>query len=224
MNLNPAPFNNDEESIDINYKKNIQKAKRNNRTIKKRRNIKNMKVTNFLQSLNNNNMDDSDSDSDENELSFMQNQNQYKQLPKSEIINKRNMKIPSSMKNIKYNPNIFDDNSKNLNTLEKKKMERNKLENEDNDISTQQYNNMNNTSQEFFDNYLPYLQNVSNPQEIHGSKDMLLEKLNYMIHLLEEQQEEKTGHVTEELILYCFLGVFVIFVVDSFAKVGKYVR
>ncbi len=28
----------------------------------------------------------------------------------------------------------------------------------------------------------------------------------------------------EELVLYTFLGVFVIFVVDSFARVGKYVR
>jgi hypothetical protein len=49
-------------------------------------------------------------------------------------------------------------------------------------------------------------------------------KLNYMIHLLEEQQDEKTDNVTEELVLYLFLGVFVIFVVDSFARVGKYKR
>jgi hypothetical protein len=52
----------------------------------------------------------------------------------------------------------------------------------------------------------------------------VIEKLNYMIHLLEQQQNEKTGHVMEELILYTFLGVFVIFVVDSFARSGKYVR
>jgi nitrate reductase NapE component len=45
-----------------------------------------------------------------------------------------------------------------------------------------------------------------------------------MIHLLEEQQDIKTSHVTEELILYSFLGVFIIFIVDSFARVGKYVR
>ena len=32
----------------------------------------------------------------------------------------------------------------------------------------------------------------------------LLEKLNYMITLLEEQRDEKTGQVTEELILYVF--------------------
>lgn len=55
-------------------------------------------------------------------------------------------------------------------------------------------------------------------------KDELLKKINYMIHLLEEQKDVRTGHVTEELILYSFLGVFVIFVVDSFARAGKYVR
>ena len=45
-----------------------------------------------------------------------------------------------------------------------------------------------------------------------------------MIHLLEENKDQKTQNVTEELILYMFLGVFVIFVVDSFARSGKYVR
>ena len=54
--------------------------------------------------------------------------------------------------------------------------------------------------------------------------NVLLEKLNYMIHLLEEQQDEKIGSVTEEVILYSFLGIFIIFLVDSFTKVGKYKR
>ena len=57
-----------------------------------------------------------------------------------------------------------------------------------------------------------------------GSQEALMQKLNYMIHLLEEQQDEKTGNVTEEVILYSFLGIFIIFIVDSFARVGKYVR
>lgn len=52
----------------------------------------------------------------------------------------------------------------------------------------------------------------------------LMEKLNYMIHLLEQQQYEKTSNMTEEFILYVFLGVFVIFTIDSFNKAGKYVR
>jgi len=56
------------------------------------------------------------------------------------------------------------------------------------------------------------------------SNQVLIEKLNYMINLLEEQQDQKNGSVTEEVVLYSFLGVFIIFVVDSFTKVGKYVR
>lgn len=59
---------------------------------------------------------------------------------------------------------------------------------------------------------------------IGDDNSKLLEKLNYMIHLLEEQQYEKTANITEEFILYTFLGVFVIFIVDSFTKTGKYVR
>ena len=45
-----------------------------------------------------------------------------------------------------------------------------------------------------------------------------------MIHLLEEDRDIKQGNVPEEIVLYCFLGVFVIFIVDSFVKVGKYIR
>ena len=69
--------------------------------------------------------------------------------------------------------------------------------------------------------FIPYYSNMSASNE---NKDQLLEKLNYMIHLLEEQKDEKTGPVMEEVILYSFLGVFMIFVVDSFARAGKYTR
>ena len=61
-------------------------------------------------------------------------------------------------------------------------------------------------------------------QNFADNSSGLMKKLNYMIHLLEEQQDEKTENVTEELILYLFLGVFVIFVVDSFARAAKYTR
>ena len=61
-------------------------------------------------------------------------------------------------------------------------------------------------------------------QGIGGEQATLMEKLNYVIHMLEEQKDEKTNHVTEEVVLYCFLGVFVIFVTDSFARAGKYSR
>ena len=56
------------------------------------------------------------------------------------------------------------------------------------------------------------------------SDDKLMEKINYMIHMLEAQQSEKTNNITEEFILYTFLGVFIIFIVDSFTRAGKYIR
>jgi len=74
---------------------------------------------------------------------------------------------------------------------------------------------------DYYKQYVPYF-NQSDGQNMN--KGQILEKLNYMIHLLEEQKDEKTGHVIEEVILYSFLGVFIIFIVDSFARVGKYTR
>jgi hypothetical protein len=56
------------------------------------------------------------------------------------------------------------------------------------------------------------------------NNDKFMEKINYMIHLLEQQHNEKTSNVMEEFILYTFLGVFIIFIVDSFARAGKYTR
>ena len=54
--------------------------------------------------------------------------------------------------------------------------------------------------------------------------NVLIEKINYMIHVLEENQDERTGSVTEEVILYSFLGIFIIFMADSFSRIGKYKR
>ena len=71
---------------------------------------------------------------------------------------------------------------------------------------------------------IPYYSQLANSQNITGSRDELMRKLNYVVHMLEEQHDEKTGSVTEELVLYMFLGVFVIFVVDSFSRVSKYTR
>ena len=52
----------------------------------------------------------------------------------------------------------------------------------------------------------------------------MVDKLNYIINLLEDKQDQRTNNVNEEVILYSFLGVFIIFVVDGFTRVGKYVR
>jgi hypothetical protein len=68
------------------------------------------------------------------------------------------------------------------------------------------------------------IQAFTNPRPTLTDNDILMEKINYMIHLLEEQQDEKSGSVTEEVILYSFLGIFIIFIVDSFYYVRKYTR
>lgn len=64
----------------------------------------------------------------------------------------------------------------------------------------------------------------ANKGSTNSGGDPVMQKLNHITHILEELQMEKTSNITEELILYTFLGVFVIFVVDSFARVGKYHR
>jgi len=79
-------------------------------------------------------------------------------------------------------------------------------------------------AKQYYQQYIPYHQNETASMALNAPKDEFLQKMNHIIQMLEDQQDEKTGNVTEELILYCFLGVFVIFVVDSFARAGKYVR
>lgn len=86
----------------------------------------------------------------------------------------------------------------------------------------------------YHDSYLPtpYYKGISLQQPNRGSNlqtksngdSALMEKLNYMIRLLEEQQKEPTQNVLEEFVLYGLLGVFMIYLVDSFARAGKYIR
>jgi hypothetical protein len=70
----------------------------------------------------------------------------------------------------------------------------------------------------------PYYAGMGIGQSTGSGDSKVMEKINYMIHLLEEQSHEKTSNITEEFILYTFLGVFIIFVVDSFSRTGKYIR
>jgi len=83
-----------------------------------------------------------------------------------------------------------------------------------------------NSSKSSLSNYNESYNTTSYNNENSGNFDnnKLLTKLNYIIHLLEEQHNEKTNHITEELILYLFLGLFILFVLDSFARASKYQR
>ena len=84
-----------------------------------------------------------------------------------------------------------------------------------------------------FPNSMPNVENEkhnnqnqkTNREHISESKlEGTIERLNHIIHLLEQQQNEKTETVVEELILYLFLGFFIIYIIDSFFRAGKYVR
>jgi hypothetical protein len=110
-------------------------------------------------------------------------------------------------------------------------------QNGDNDddgvVTRENFENLPSTyASQYYQQYVPLSYNIQQQSQgesnglnaSSGSKDDLIQKMNHIIQMLEDQQDEKTGSVTEELILYCFLGVFVIFVVDSFVRAGKYVR
>jgi CRISPR/Cas system-associated endoribonuclease Cas2 len=102
------------------------------------------------------------------------------------------------------------------------------LYNEDSQLDLNDYGNYgnDNDNEEYYRRMMPGYKNVTPNINLsaNSNNDTLLKKINYMIQLLEEQQDEKTNNVTEEVVLYSFLGVFMIFIVDSFSKVGKYVR
>ena len=80
-------------------------------------------------------------------------------------------------------------------------------------------------SRQYQQQYIPYYNQSSDDLSPNGAnRDELLEKLHQIIYMLEEHKNNKNANSTEEIILYFFLGIFIIFIVDSFARVGKYVR
>jgi hypothetical protein len=56
------------------------------------------------------------------------------------------------------------------------------------------------------------------------SDQRLLDKINYMIYLLEQQQNEKTNNSLEEFVMFSLVGVFIIYVLDSFSRSARYTR
>ena len=200
--LSAAPFSstnniqdNDLSGISNTSNNHIEKAR--NRTIKNR-GSSNDKVSNMMAYIHKN------TNEDENELSNFN----PPEPPTSVGAEKRKETDPNlTDNNVPAGPSDAPDN--------------------DQPVTEDIYNDLPDTSKsEYYQKVAPLYKQM---QEFVGvpqytNKSELTQKLNYMIHLLEEQQDERTGHVFEELILYSFLGIFIIFVVDSFARAGKYVR
>jgi hypothetical protein len=181
----------------------------------------------------------------ENELTSIQKFNKNRTIK-----NHSNNKVKNMMENIHNTIMNDDDNLGNFNPPEKpisigsenKKeteikydnthAEQKNDDNEDGAIDEDSYNQMNpsmnnqlnSNDNQYHNSENEYIQKLHYDAPSVNNKDDLTDKLNYMIQLLEEQKDEKVGNVTEELILYSFLGIFIIYVVDSFARAGKYIR
>lgn len=169
--------------------------KRKNKTIRKRAKLPSTKAEEFLNSMKNYSENMEEMDGDDEGLA------NFNPPPKAELT-----KLPEDVVENLDNQNSLNQPS------------------DDSAITVEGYNNLNNdVMKNYYDSYVPYYNNPQN-QSTFQNKDELMKKLNYLIHLMEENKDEPNKNVTEELVLYMFLGVFTIFVIDSFARAGKYTR
>lgn len=77
-----------------------------------------------------------------------------------------------------------------------------------------------------FSNYARSYTDISYkpPDSKRTGDSQMMDKISYLIHLAEQHHRASTKYIVEEFVLYLLLGVFVIFVVDGFARSGVYRR
>jgi len=215
--LNPAPFNNDDSSEDNknNYNKNNKNHKRlpsSNKTIKNKDNEREERNRKIHKLLNENNLkiNNSDGDSDDEDNNYLADFNppSYPEIQEPKKIVKENM---SAYAEGTYRQQSGDGQ-----------------DGQDELITKEGFKQIpSNNLQQYYEKYNAYLNDSKNGysnSNMNVSNQELLKKIDNILFLLEEQRETRTNYVTEELILYIFLGIFVIYLADSFVKVGKYIR
>jgi len=219
-----APFDDNIESFNNNSDNNVINKKRraHSRTQKMypKENFDTNKVNSVLDKIHNNS-DDDDDDRDN-----------FNPPPKSESVGvQKTIPLPQKEQMM----NMSSNNDLMFRTLGRTPQPN--YENTDN-LDLNDYTNYgdNKSNEEYYKRVLPgyepqknivnkpYYSAVNYNIQEEPSQDVLLKKLNYMISLLEDQQDEKTNNVTEEVVLYSFLGIFIIFIADTFVRAGKYVR
>ena len=156
-----------------------------------------------------------------------QSSNFSKKQPKNKTIkNENNKKLKAEMlkaeklkaEMLNFSDSDSDDDLENFKPVQEENIKMN-----NNPLNSLNYNN--NSEEYVSDYYKNYLKNVQANNNLESiSNNELLKKLDNILYLLEDQNEEKNSYVTEELILYVFLGIFIIYVLDSFVRVGKYTR
>lgn len=172
---------------------------------------------------------------DEYKKSFSSNKSKtYKNKIKNQMV-KDAYDTPSEEKNInhiEFDENEYENETNNLADFDNSNHSNLSYKNKNSPIfnnSTHEINNISeiNNLPDYHKQYIDNQNNnILNNQSNHSVNNytILLQKLDNILHILEEQQEQKTNYIFEELILYLFLGIFIIYVLDSFVKVGKYTR
>lgn len=208
----PYNINNDKtDNINNNQESYISKKKRTksikkqktsyNEKIQQKNPIKNDKVQSAMFQIYNN------MDSEDNE--YLGDYDPIPSNPESAGVNRTIEREEDDDSKENYaNLNGEDDNEDNI----------------DNDESINSHSDISNMyAESYYNQFMPQQPPTYQVPKRLDSDDINT-KLAYLIELLEQEKKEKTDHMTEEIILYGFLGVFVIYVVDSFVRIGKYTR
>lgn len=228
--LNAAPIDYNSEDLEVNsndsatnpnavYRKKLQK----NKTIKKKDDVNDnensQRVKQIMEALHKKNKNTSLGHFPKTESASLLNKDLYENNDESKYVN-----FQSSLLANGSNEHQLNQNNSPCNDLSKRQKNNGEAD-MDTDVQIEGYNNMNVNQQDYHNQYLPYFNNVSssNSNKLMNENE-IYKKLDYLIHLVEEMKDEKTSNVTEELVLYSFLGVFIIYIVDSFARAGKYAR
>jgi hypothetical protein len=237
--LNPAPLDSENNNLSESklYKKSNNKTLKNKKTVEfdesnitntKNNEVLKNKITslgNLMSKIHENNEEEDNINTnyqsnviDESiSTSFTDSLND--QLAKIQKMREQGNNIPQ---NNFFNNELQNSNTNNTNNTNNINNNASNLENSNVFNSSNMIKNeLSNYSDSYKLNYEALSQN-SNTHNYDNNK--LLAKLDYIVHLLEEQHNEKTNYITEELILYLFLGIFILFVLDSFARASKYVR
>jgi len=237
-----APFDDNNDLLNTNNDNNIINKKRrtHNRTQKmySKENFDTNKVNNILNKIHNNDVDDDEND-----------KYTFHPPPKTESVGVQRTKITDNNSSSQQKEEMT--NMETINEYVFKTLGRSPHPNYTNadNLDLNDYRNYGDskTNDEYYRNILPNYetqiqqnnfrkqpnyqgqeqrqrQGQEQRQSYQTEDSILLQKLNYMINLLEDQQDEKTSNVTEEVVLYFFLGIFIIFIADTFVRAGKYVR
>jgi hypothetical protein len=246
--LNPAPIDSENNNLSESklYKKSNNKTLKNKKSVEfdesnitntKNNEVLKNKITslgNLMSKIHENNEEDENlntnyqSNTIDESISTSFTDSLNEQLAKIQKMREAGNNIPQNnffnneLQNSNTNSNSNSNTYSNMNNASNTNNSASNLENSNVlNGSNLLKNNLSNYSDSYKLNYNSLSQNIDSH---NYDNNKLLSKLDYIVHLLEEQHNEKTNYITEELILYLFLGIFILFVLDSFARASKYVR